>query len=251
MDSEGFKPIGRRRDFAFHDSPIIFSEKNEQDYKPHLAHRHSSKYTEYFRHRREMPFSHDEINKVARSANLSIISFRLSNIEERKLIRRIIGITMKCRCSGLVGMKFSTAISHSCTSNITNVLLLCQSLEQAARIGDAIEGIAKVAPHPAVVPLMLCTFHLNLLNRRVDTTWENLFDIEAASGQSGILDPDDGFIVVGKCDDPKLSKKAIGATQLAIAWETYAQSDVEFIAYINEFVNSYHSEPGTIQEEQR
>ena len=47
-----------------------------------------------------------------------------------------------------------------------------------------------------------------------------------------------------------LSKKAIGAAQLAIAWETYAQSSIEFIAFVDEFVTSYDADPATIQLQQ-
>jgi hypothetical protein len=130
-------------------------------------------------------------------------------------------------------------------------LLLCHSSEQAARIRDAVIGAAQVATHPAILPTLLCTFHLNLLNHKVDTTWGRLFDIEAASGQSEIpLVADCSLRPVGNCDDPSLSKKAIGATQFAIAWETYAQSDVEVIASINEFVALYHPKPDTIQVQQ-
>jgi hypothetical protein len=148
-------------------------------------------------------------------------------------------------------MKFSTTISHCRTSNITNAVLLCNSSDEAARIGDAVVGIAQVATHPAVIPTLLCTFHLDLLNHKLDTTWGKLFDVEAASGQSEIpLATGTGFIPAGNCDDPNLSRNAIGATQFAIAWETYAQSDVEFIASINEFVALYHPKPGTVQVQQ-
>ena len=161
---------------------------------------------------------------------------------------------MKCRGSDLVGMKFSATISHCRTSNITNAVLLCHRSDQAAHIRDAVVGIAQVATHPAVIPTLLSVFHLDLLNHKVVTTWGRLFDIEAASGQSEIpftrLVTDTGFIPVGNCDDPNLSKKAIGATQFAIAWETYAQSDMELIASINEFVALYHPERGTVQFQQ-
>jgi hypothetical protein len=158
---------------------------------------------------------------------------------------------MRCRDSGLVGMRFLAAISHCLTSNITNAVLLCHSSEQATHIGDAVIGVAQVATHPAIIPTLLCNFHLNLLNNKLDTTWGRLFDIEAASGQSEIpLVTDTSSRLVGNCDDPSLSKKAIGATQFAIAWETYAQSDVDFIASINEFVSLYHPRPGTVQVQQ-
>jgi hypothetical protein len=158
---------------------------------------------------------------------------------------------MKCRGSNLVGMRFSAAISHCRTSNITNAVLLCHSSKQAARIGDAVMGLAQLATHPATIPTLLCTFHIDLLSCKVDTTWGRLFDIEAASGQSEIpLVTDCSFRPIGNCDDPSLSRKAIGATQFAIAWETYAQSDVEFIASINEFIALYSPMPGTIQIQQ-
>jgi hypothetical protein len=150
-----------------------------------------------------------------------------------------------------VGMRFSAVISHCRTSNITNAVLLCHSPEQAARIGDAVIGVAQVATHPAIIPTLLCTIHLDILSCKVDTTWGRLFDIEAASGQSEIpLGTDCSFRPIGNCDDPSLSKKAIGATQFAIAWETYAQSDVESVASINEFVALYNPKPGTIQVQQ-
>jgi hypothetical protein len=136
-------------------------------------------------------------------------------------------------------MKASATISHCRASNITNAVLFCRSSAQAAHIGDTITGIAQVATHPAVIPTLLCTFHLDLLNYKVDSTWERLFDVEVASGQSGIiLVNDTGRVPTGNCNDPNLSKEAIGVAQLAIAWESYAQSDVELIASINKFVTS-------------
>ena len=169
----------------------------------------------------------------------------------RKLIKAFLGITMKCRGSDLVGMKASVSVSHCRTTNITNALLFSHSPKQTAYIGDAVAGIAQLATHPAVIPTLLCNFHLDLLSRKLETTWNTLFDVEASSGQSGILlVTSTGLMPTGNCNDPNLSKKAIGAAQLAIAWETYAQSDFEFIAFINEFVASYDADPGTIQAQQ-
>ena len=158
---------------------------------------------------------------------------------------------MKCRGSDLVGIKVSASVSHCRTTNITNAILFSHSPGQAAYIGDAVTGIAQVATHPAVIPTLVCSFYLNLLNCKLDTTWNTLFDVEASSGESGIfLVTNSDCIPTGNCDDPNLSKKAIGAAQLAIAWETYAQSSIELIAFVDEFVTSYDADPATIQLQQ-
>ena len=113
-------------------------------------------------------------------------------------------------------------------------------------------GIAQVATHPAFIPTLLNIFHLDLLDDKVRISWGKLFDVETASGQSGILlVTNAGCRPTGNCDDPDLSKKAIGVVQLAIALESYAQSNIEIIDSINKFVASYNPEPGTIQVEQK
>lgn len=100
-------------------------------------------------------------------------------------------------------------------------------------------ALAQVATHPALIPALLCNFHLDVLNYNMDTSWDRLFEVEAASGQTGILVVNDaGPVPTGDCDDPDLSKKATGVAQLAIAWENYSHSNVELIASISKFVAS-------------
>lgn len=146
---------------------------------------------------------------------------------------------MKCRGLTLLGMKVSVTMSHCRSANITNAVLFCKSSAQTAHIGDTVAGIAQVATHPAVIPALLCNFHLDILNYKMDTTWDRLFEVEAASGRTGIILVNDaGPIPTGNCDDPDLSKKATGVAQLAIAWENFSHSNVELIASINKFVAS-------------
>jgi len=118
-------------------------------------------------------------------------------------------------------------------------VLFCKFSAQAAHIGDTVTALAQVATHPALIPALLCNFHLDVLNYKMDTSWDRLFEVEAASGQTGILLVDEaGPIQTGDCDDPDLSKKATGVAQLAIAWENYSHSNVELIASISKFVAS-------------
>jgi hypothetical protein len=146
---------------------------------------------------------------------------------------------MKCRGSELVGMKASATISHCRKTNTTNAVLFCSSHEGTAYIGDAVTGIAQVATHPAFIPTLLSIFHLDLLDDKVRISWGKLFDVETASGQSGIrLVTNGGCRPTGNCDDPDLSKKAIGVVQLAIELESYAQSNIEIIDSIHKFVAS-------------
>lgn len=42
----------------------------------------------------------------------------------------------------------------------------------------------------------------------------------------------------GNCDDPDPSKKAIRATQHAIAWETYSSGSRALISAVRSFLNS-------------
>jgi hypothetical protein len=135
---------------------------------------------------------------------------------------------MKCRGSTLVGMEVSVAMSHCRTINITNAVLFCQSSAQAAHLGAAVAGIAQVATQPAIFPTLLCNFHFDILNSKLDITWDRLFKVEATSGQSGIrLFNNAGLIPTGHCDDPNLRRKAIGVAQLAITWEDYNQNHVD------------------------
>lgn len=159
---------------------------------------------------------------------------------------------MKCRGSELVGIKASATISHCQKTNTTNAVLFCSSHEGIAYIRDAVTGIAQVATHPAFIPTLLSIFHLDLLDHKVHISWGRLFDVETASGQSGIsLVTNAGCRPTGDCDDPDLSKKVIGVVQLAIAFESYSQSNIEIIDSINKFVASYNPEPGTIQVEHK
>lgn len=117
-------------------------------------------------------------------------------------------------------------------------------MEQAAHIGDAVVEIAQVATHPARIPALLCSFQLDLLNQKLGDTWARVFDVTAASGQSGIQIITVGRVLpTGNCDDPGISKKAIGVAQLALAWESYAQSDVELISSIDRFLSSFNTSP--------
>ncbi|KAH8727393.1 hypothetical protein GQ44DRAFT_725279 [Phaeosphaeriaceae sp. PMI808] len=168
-----------------------------------------------------------------------------------------IGITMKFRGGTLLGMQVSLAISHCRSTNITDAALFCNSFAQAAYIRDAIARVAQVATHPGLIPAFICNFGLEALERKVDNSWDSLFAVETASGQTGILlVTDAGPITTGNSDDPDLSKKAIGVAQRAIAWESYSESTAELVTSVSNFVGSYNAvsdEPGiqTIQDKQR
>src|SRR5580700_3153641 len=137
---------------------------------------------------------------------------------------------MKSRGSTLLGVTFSVALSHCRSANITNAVVFCRSPTQLACVGDTIAGIAQVATHPAIIPALLCNLRLDVLKYNISAAWSRLFKVEAASGQSGIqLFSVTGPIPIGNCDDPNLSKKAIGVAQQAIAWDSYAKAEVEFV----------------------
>ena len=165
------------------------------------------------------------------------------------LVDNSLGVTMKFPGSDLVGMDASISMSHSITERSTDALLLCRYWCQASYISDMIMHLASVAPHPAAIPTMLCSLHHTTLRRRIDSTWESLFEVERASGQSGIdLIGASGLIQpTGSCDDPELSRKAIRATQLATAWESYVSRGNALLVAVGSFLESYvedYAQPG-------
>jgi hypothetical protein len=110
-----------------------------------------------------------------------------------------------------------------------------------SEIAEAVMSLAAVATHPAAIPTILCSLHQHSLLRQIDRSWDHLLQIEHASGQSGIAAQFPGGHVPppGKCDDPDLSRRAIGATQLAIAWETYTLGGQALVDAVQSFLKSY------------
>ncbi|CAM1507861.1 Fc.00g047090.m01.CDS01 [Cosmosporella sp. VM-42] len=152
-----------------------------------------------------------------------------------------IGIVMKFPGSDLVGMDASISLSHSITDRSTDALLLSRYWCQASYISDMIMELAAMAPHPAAIPAMLCGLYQTSLRRQIDATWQNLFDVELASGQSGIhlFEATGVKKPTGSCDDPELSRQAIRATQLAIAWESYVPRGITLLTAVESFLESY------------
>jgi len=158
-----------------------------------------------------------------------------------ELTDEYLGITMKLPGSDLVGMDASISLSHCVARNTTDALLICRSSSQMGEIADAIVSLAAVATHPAAIPTTLCSLHQYSLLHKIDSSWEHVLKIEHASGQSGIAIEFPGGHVLpsGKCDDPDLSRSAIGATQFAIAWETYTSGSQALIDAVQSFLKSY------------
>ncbi|KAF4952978.1 hypothetical protein FSARC_12517 [Fusarium sarcochroum] len=143
--------------------------------------------------------------------------------------------------SDLVGMDASMSMSHSVSEKSTDVLLLCRHWCQASYLSDMIQRLAPVASHPVAMPIMLCSLYENTLHRQINSTWKLVFDVERASGQTGIdlMDPSGAIQPTGSCDDPELSRKAISGTQLAIAWATYVPRGIAMVAAVDSFLERY------------
>lgn len=150
-------------------------------------------------------------------------------------------ITMKLPGSDVVGIDASVSLSHCAVKAITNALVVCRSSSQISCIADTVETLGTVATHPVALPTILCSLHQNKVIDGIDLSWRDMFQIEHKSGQSGIVVGHRGERIrpSGKCDDPDLSRKAIGVTQLAISWETYAAGGQMLIDAVKLFLKSY------------
>jgi len=148
---------------------------------------------------------------------------------------------MKLPGSDLVKMDAVVFVSHSTTERTTDVLLLCNYWCQASYISDMIMELAGVVTHPAAIPVLLCNLYRNVLSRRVQSTWNDLFQTEVSSGRSGIaiVQPSGAALAPGNCDDPDISRKAISVTQLAIAWDVYMSRGNSISAAVKSFLELY------------
>jgi hypothetical protein len=153
-----------------------------------------------------------------------------------------VGITMKFPGSELVGMDASLSLSYDVAQRSTYALMLCRHSFHASHIANTIERLASIATHPAGIPALLCSLHQHILLNKIDLSWEDVFQVEHASGQSGIttlmVNERGDILPPGKCDDPDLSKKATRATQHAIAWETYTSGSQALISAVGSFLKS-------------
>ncbi|KAK4223047.1 hypothetical protein QBC38DRAFT_447737 [Podospora fimiseda] len=155
-----------------------------------------------------------------------------------------IGIAMMLPGSTLVGVCASLFMSYSPSTKRTNALLLCHQWTQANYISDIIIGLASLMTHPAAIPAILCNNFQESLLKRMTRTWHAVFDVELGSGQSGIkiVSPHEKILPSGKCDDPGLSRRAISAAQLAIAWDSYAPQSRTLIHSVLGFLDKLDAE---------
>jgi hypothetical protein len=166
-----------------------------------------------------------------------------------------VGITMKFPGSELVGMDASLSLSYDVAEHSTCALMVCRHSSQASHIANTVERLASVANHPAGIPALLCSLHQHILLNKIDLSWEDVFQIENASGQSGvslIVNERGDILPPGNCDDPDLSKKATRATQHAIAWETYTSGSQALISAVKSFLKSNvldHSPEGHLRKQ--
>ncbi|KAJ2903657.1 hypothetical protein MKZ38_009496 [Zalerion maritima] len=136
-----------------------------------------------------------------------------------------VGITMACLSSTLIEFEMGLSMAYCPRSNTTNAWLFGRhTTRHAALVERDITFLAEMADHPLFLPYLLCTYLKSSIDRQIYTSTEKLFLVEAESGQSGIvLVGRNGVMPRGNCDDPELSKRATGISQLAISLNIYCQ----------------------------
>lgn len=127
--------------------------------------------------------------------------------------------------STLIEFEMGLSMSYCPGSGTTNAWLFGRHTPRhAALVERDITFLAEMADHPLFLPYLLCTYLKSSVDRQIYSSMEKLFTVEAESGQSGIvLVGRNGVMPRGNCDDPELSKRATGISQLAIALNGYCQ----------------------------
>ena len=167
-------------------------------------------------------------------------SFQLSEVESRwessedhdtpEPIRlsppKRIGMIWTCLTSTLIEFEMGLSLSYCPRSGTTNAWLFGRhTTRHAALVERDITLLADMADHPLFLPYLMCIYLKSSIDRQIYTSTEKLFLVEADSGESGIvLVGRNGVMPRGGCNDPELSKRATGVSQLAIALNGYCQA---------------------------
>jgi hypothetical protein len=155
---------------------------------------------------------------------------------------------MRLPDSVILGTTVSLALSHCEERNVTEGILLCSSESDLRKIAETVLWARPLAAHPVALPAIICGFLADVLDYRVETTWEETYQLETASGQSGLLLGSHGGVLTSATPAPdrsqtrrqerSLSRRSIGLAQLALAWETYTQTLADLTQLVDQFLHS-------------
>ena len=114
---------------------------------------------------------------------------------------------------------------------------ICWDFEMVSQGAHQLMQLAPVASHPALLPTLVYTYVRSLLQRLINKEFDNLYRVEAESGQTFVTIFDElGPVPLGNSSHENTSKKALGIIQLVTAWEGYTKGLLFEIDSLQQFI---------------
>ncbi|KAK3315677.1 hypothetical protein B0H66DRAFT_628903 [Apodospora peruviana] len=208
---------------------------------------------------------------------VNYLSHHFQIYRPRGVHRQRLGITMKLPDSSVVvGTTMALSLSHCYETNVTEALVLYSCESYLQKITHLILSMKPLIAQPAALPVMMAGLYADVLNRRIEDTWQETFELETASGQSGIILASDGTVVTtgnpiqaaGRTEDVEMNsvnyngagsqtngkkgdrakqleliERSIGWAQLALGWQNYTQVLSDLLGHITQFIEDDESQP--------
>jgi hypothetical protein len=136
---------------------------------------------------------------------------------------------MRSPNGGVFAMDVALSISYEPSSGSTCAILLTTSNEQLEFMLHQISELAVLALHPLLIPTLLCTYTMIILESFTSDRWSEYLRAEMASGQSGSdpFGPNNpyGLSTPMKFEDfNDLTKVILRIVQLATSYDNYFEA---------------------------
>ncbi|KAH9886099.1 hypothetical protein F4778DRAFT_759022 [Xylariomycetidae sp. FL2044] len=154
------------------------------------------------------------------------------------------GFSLALFTSLLVGFQISLSLSYTPSTGTTNAVLIGSTPSEAlAWLEDDIHHLSHLAPHPFLLPVLVCQRLAEAIRATVDDAFDHLHRVEMRSGQTSILTADERGRPVprGRCDDPDLPLEILGVPQLAAALAAYARAHRLTVASVRRELDAFPS----------